>query len=73
MTPEEPEDPIGGLSVDPGLCSKCRFLAVVRSRTSAYVRCGFSDDDDRYPRYPPLPVMTCEGFSVAPSEKTDSG
>lgn len=48
---------------DPGLCGRCRWARVVESaRGSRFLRCARSDDDDRYPRYRALPVLTCPGF-----------
>jgi len=50
------------LAAPPGLCATCRHLQLVGSRQSVYVRCGLSDVDDRFPRYPPLPVHACAGW-----------
>ena len=48
-----------------GLCLDCRHARVVRSRTDRnYYRCGRSDHDARYPKYPRLPVMSCEGHDA---------
>ena len=57
-----------------GLCLHCRHARLVRSRTDQdYYRCGRSDQDARYPKYPRLPVMSCEGHdTVEPvRDKTD--
>ena len=48
-----------------GLCARCDHLQVLRSKTSTFVRCGLSDTDDRFGRYPPLPVRSCLGFVEA--------
>ena len=48
-----------------GLCAHCHFLQVLRSKTSTFVRCGLSDRDDRFPRYPPLPRYACDGHRPA--------
>jgi hypothetical protein len=46
-----------------GLCARCRFAALQTSaRGSGFLRCSRSDDDSRFPRYPPLPVTSCPGF-----------
>jgi hypothetical protein len=45
-----------------GLCTSCVFAAVVRSSRSAFLRCGLSDTDPAFPRYPRLPVLACAGF-----------
>ncbi len=45
-----------------GLCLDCRHVRLVGSRTGqSYHRCGRSDDDGRYPRFPRLPVLRCDG------------
>lgn len=51
-----------------GLCARCVHLQVLRSKTSTFVRCAFSDVDPRFPRYPPLPVRSCAGFAEAEEE-----
>jgi hypothetical protein len=48
--------------VGAGLCATCRH-AIVRptNRGTTYLRCGRASLDGRFPKYPRLPVMTCEG------------
>jgi hypothetical protein len=47
-----------------GLCEQCIHMRVIRSdRGSEFYRCGLSDVDERFPKYPRLPVLECEGFS----------
>jgi hypothetical protein len=49
----------------PGLCATCRWARVVESaRGSAFLRCGRSDLDAAFRRYPPLPVLRCDGFEA---------
>jgi hypothetical protein len=46
-----------------GLCQGCRHSRVVTSgRGSTFRLCERSRTDPRYPRYPPLPVLRCDGF-----------
>jgi len=46
------------------LCATCVHAKVVRSdRGSTFLRCQLSDQDPRFPKYPRLPVMKCEGYS----------
>lgn len=45
-----------------GLCAQCAHLQLVHSKTSTFVRCGLSDRDEGFLRYPPLPVRLCPGF-----------
>jgi hypothetical protein len=50
----------GGLA---GLCATCAHARPVRSaRGSTFWRCGLSERDARFPKYPRLPVLACEGF-----------
>jgi len=55
-------DLLARLTASPGLCATCRHLQLVGSRRSVFVRCGLSDADPRFPRYPPLPVRACAGW-----------
>lgn len=52
------------LAADPGLCATCVHLQLVGSKRSVFVRCGRSDEDDRFLRYPPLPVFRCAGYEA---------
>ena len=50
-----------------GLCAQCAHARVQQSaKGSAFWRCGLADDDARFARYPPLPVVRCAGY--APGE-----
>lgn len=51
------------LPTHPGLCASCIHLRLLASPQSVFVRCGKAEDDDRFPRYPPLPVLQCGGYS----------
>jgi hypothetical protein len=37
---------------------------------SSFVRCGLADTDQRFPRYPPLPVRQCDGFEESSPQAT---
>lgn len=51
------------VSLDAGLCSACIFARRIENRRrSVFYLCGRSADDPSYPKYPPLPVLTCPGF-----------
>ncbi len=46
-----------------GLCDHCRHQRVVRNtRGSSFSLCERARDDDRYRKYPQLPVARCPGF-----------
>src|SRR5262249_55641702 len=54
----------GPTAPDPGLCGACSHAKLQRSaRGSAFWRCGLADVDERFRRYPPLPVRACPGYS----------
>ncbi len=46
-----------------GLCSTCRHMRPVRSRSGSLFRlCLLSREDSHFPRYPTLPVLACRGY-----------
>jgi hypothetical protein len=46
-----------------GLCELCRHAKKNRNdRGSVFLHCRRSEKDPRFPKYPPLPVVRCEGF-----------
>jgi hypothetical protein len=48
-----------------GLCPRCAYVKRLRSdRGSTFLLCARSKDDPRFPKYPPQPVLACDGFVV---------
>jgi len=47
--------------MDPGLCASCRHARLVMGANSRFWLCERSRADERYPRYPRLPVVSCPG------------
>ncbi len=46
-----------------GLCSQCKHSrAVENTRGSTFFMCELSSTDQRFPKYPRLPVLACDGF-----------
>ncbi len=46
-----------------GLCAACVHSRVVRSkRASVFWYCRLSEVDPRFQKYPPLPVLRCDGY-----------
>jgi hypothetical protein len=46
-----------------GLCAVCENVRVTGNRRgSRFYLCALSEHDARFPRYPPLPVLECDGF-----------
>lgn len=49
-----------------GLCDSCRHQKLIRTtRGSVFSLCERSKTDDRYPKYPRLPVGRCPGYERA--------
>jgi hypothetical protein len=46
-----------------GLCARCQHLKVIQSeRGSRFVMCLLSRTNPAFPKYPPLPVLSCAGY-----------
>jgi len=49
-----------------GLCAACKHARVIRSdRGSIFYQCKLAATDPRFPLYPRLPVLQCEGYEKA--------
>jgi hypothetical protein len=47
-----------------GLCDRCTHVQIVTSaKGSRFYLCRLSFENPAFPRYPPLPVVACDGFS----------
>src|ERR1051326_9336037 len=47
-----------------GLCASCRHCRPIESgKGSVFVLCELSKTDPRFPKYPRLPVLSCDGRS----------
>ena len=52
-----------------GLCATCvHAQRVVSSKGSTFYLCRLSEADDRFPRYPVLPVRRCIGYEAKPDD-----
>jgi hypothetical protein len=50
--------------MNPGLCATCVNVRVIENRRgSHFFLCELSKTDPRFPKYPPLPVLRCPGYS----------
>jgi hypothetical protein len=57
-----------------GLCRTCRWMRPVTNRRgSAFCRCARAETDPRFVRYPPLPVLRCEGYEKIEQRGAGSG
>jgi len=58
-----------------GICSQCVHVKVLTSdKGSVFMQCQRGLTDERFPKYPRLPVLRCAGFVAgakpqAPAEK----
>lgn len=48
----------------PSLCESCRNMREVRTARSRFLLCGLSGTHADYPKYPPQPVVHCDGFQA---------
>jgi hypothetical protein len=54
-----------------GLCAECRHARRIRSgRGATFLLCGRAAHDQRFARYPPLPVLRCPGHEPNPPPDT---
>jgi hypothetical protein len=54
-----------------GLCATCRYSRTVAGARSVFYLCERSFSDPRFPRYPSLPVIKCEGYVAVPTPAAD--
>jgi hypothetical protein len=57
------------------LCRSCQNVREVRTARSRFWLCGLSVADAAYPKYPPQPVLRCDGYEprpeAAPQDRQD--
>jgi hypothetical protein len=47
-----------------GLCRNCHNVRRIKTnRGSVFYLCRLSETDSRFPQYPRLPVLACEGYA----------
>ena len=53
-----------------GLCASCvHARSVESSKGSTFIRCELSFGDPRFPRYPTLPVLRCDGYQRSTQQR----
>jgi hypothetical protein len=61
-TPSGPD--AGSRAPRAGLCDRCAHQQLVHNtRGSTFSLCRRSREDPAYPRYPPIPVLECPGYT----------
>ena len=54
--------------IQAGLCELCSYAQLNNTRRgTVYLRCLLAARDERYPKYPRLPVLSCAGFTARPA------
>ncbi len=58
-----------GRVMNPSLCENCRHMKpVITPKGSRFLLCQMSMSDERYPKYPPQPVVRCAGYEAGDEE-----
>lgn len=55
-----------------GLCATCAHARVVATPRSRFVLCEKSREDERFARYPRLPVIACAGYEPRTQGASDT-
>jgi hypothetical protein len=56
-----------------GLCDRCVHQRLVRSgRGSVFTLCRLAATDPRFPKYPRVPVLECDGYEERREEAGDA-
>lgn len=45
-----------------GLCRGCAHSRTVATPRSRFWMCGLAASDPRFPKYPRLPILACDGY-----------
>jgi hypothetical protein len=56
-----------------GLCARCAHAAMQEGGRSRFWRCLRAEEDARFRRYPPLPVLRCAGYEEGGKLGAESG
>jgi hypothetical protein len=55
----------------PSLCESCENVRAIRTTRSRFLLCELSLVDADYPKYPPQPVVECDGYQRKGEEQRD--
>jgi len=63
--PQSPERQLDRATT--GLCASCLHSRRIESpRGSVFILCDLSQTDPRFPKYPRLPILSCDGYKKKP-------
>jgi hypothetical protein len=54
------------------LCESCEKMREVRTARSRFLLCELALVDAEYPKYPPEPVVRCDGYQLKGETKPDT-
>jgi hypothetical protein len=55
----------------PSLCEACKNVREIRTARSRFLLCELSVTNPAYPKYPPQPVVRCDGYQPRPEASQD--
>jgi hypothetical protein len=55
----------------PSLCETCKNMREVRTARSRFLLCELSVTNAAFPKYPPQPVVRCDGYQLSGEAKQD--
>jgi len=59
-----------GARLKQSLCESCQWMHEVKTPRSRFLLCELSKTDADYPKYPPQPVVRCEGYQLKQADET---
>src|SRR5262249_402389 len=69
--PLEQAAAFGARTMRTSLCETCRSMREVRTARSRFLLCELSVTNAAYPKYPPQPVVRCDGYQSRSEEDLD--
>jgi hypothetical protein len=60
------------MTAPPSLCETCQYMRNICTARSRFLLCELSIASADYPKYPPQPVMRCDGFKSQDDAKRDA-
>jgi hypothetical protein len=56
------------------LCERCQNLQeVITTKGSRFLLCRLSKNDPAYPKYPPQPIVKCDGYRTKGGDRGGGG
>ena len=50
------------MTIPPSLCETCAWKREIKTPRSLFLLCQLSQTEARFPKYPPQPVVQCDGY-----------